>query len=83
MFIFTTIFNDYIAIYHLATHRAETHRSVNIAMIEIWTSVPLYHLSFDPLYTIKRLSGAKNVINPGTYLFLVERSCDGRYISNP
>jgi hypothetical protein len=80
MFLFAaSAFNGYIFIHHPATHRAEVHRSVNTAMIEIWTSISLYHLSFDPLYTTDWLSVAKNFINPGTYLFLVERSYDGLY----
>ena len=39
---------------HPATYRAETHRSVNMAMIDIWTSISLRHylliLSIQQIY---------------------------------
>ena len=43
MFIFTAVFNGYVSIYYHATHWTGMHRSINTAVIKVWTSIILYH----------------------------------------
>lgn len=62
MFIFSTIFNGYVSIYYLATHRTGMHRSINTAVIKVLAPIILYHYLFDPLYTINWLSDVKKFV---------------------
>ncbi len=77
MSLFAALFNGYVFIHHPATHRTKSHWSINTAVIEIWASISLYHYILVLSIQQIDLSGAKNFVNPDTYLFLAERRNDG------
>ncbi len=52
VFLFAAIFDRYISVHHITTHRTGTHRGISTAMIIVWTTISLYHYFCSAIHNI-------------------------------